>query len=208
MNKHRILKIGLTGGIGCGKSTVTHLFAQLGTPIIDADHIAHQLVQPGQPALEKIEQKFGGTVINDDGSLNRTVLRNIVFSDPVKKQQLEAILHPLIYAQMQNQIKQCTAAYVILSIPLLLETHRQHFVDRILVVDCPLEQQIKRVKQRDQLSDQQIQAIIASQIPRQQRLYAGDDIINNSGKISDLAEQIKKLHNLYISPSFSQNHPS
>lgn len=193
-----MLKIGLTGGIGSGKSTVTALFSQLNIPVIDADIIAHQLVQPYQPALLQLQQVFGGAIINTDNTLDRAYLRDIVFTDKEKKIKLESILHPLIFQQMQLEYEQQNAAYVILSIPLLIETKMTSFVDRILVIDCPVETQIERVKQRDNISNERILSIISSQATRKQRLSYADDIIDNSNSTSQLAEQVKKLHNQYI----------
>ena len=193
-----MLKIGLTGGIGCGKSTVTDLFNSLyNIPIIDADIISHQLVEPEQPALSQIQQKFGKSIINQDGSLNRAKLKDIIFSDKEKKQQLEAILHPLIYQQMQLECSQQTAEYCILCIPLLIEANKKDVVDRILVVDCSIEMQKERVSQRDKLTSKQITSIISSQVSRKLRLSHADDIINNSNSTNLLAEQVKKLHNQY-----------
>ncbi len=198
-----MLKIGLTGGIGSGKTTVANLFEALGTPVIDADKIAHSLVESGKPALKLIESAFGPEIIDCNGSLDRAILRNLIFAHPDKKKLLESILHPLVYAEMLNRLKLLNAPYVILSIPLLLETNMQNFVDRILVIDCPVESQFQRVKQRDRLAEQTINAIIHSQVSRSQRISAADDMIDNSGGISELAEQINKLHNLYLSFSTS-----
>ena len=194
-----MLKIGLTGGIGCGKTTAANLFIELGIPVLDADLIAHTLVNKGQLALNQIEKIFGSTIINEDGSLNRKKLGEIVFSNPHKKKQLESILHPLVYEELQRQLESLDAPYAILCIPLLLETKMQHIVDRVLVIDCPVEVQFERVKRRDQLTDERIFSVINAQTSRQQRLSLADDIIKNSGSTSKLAEQIKKLHNLYIS---------
>lgn len=198
-----MLKIGLTGGIGCGKTTAANLFIELGIPVLDADLIAHTLVNKGQLALNQIEKIFGSTIINEDGSLNRKKLGEIVFSNPHKKKQLESILHPLVYEELQRQLESLDAPYAILCIPLLLETKMQHIVDRVLVIDCPVEVQFERVKRRDQLTDERIFSVINAQTSRQQRLSLADDIIKNSGSTSKLAEQIKKLHNLYISTSES-----
>jgi dephospho-CoA kinase len=192
-----MFKIGLTGGIGSGKTTVTDLFTNHGVPIIDADIIAHQLSQAQQPALTEIRAQFGDPVIHSDGSLNRAYLKQVIFTDPAYKKKLEAILHPLVFAEMSNQIAQLHADYVILCIPLLLETGRSQFVDRILLIDCPVETQIERVRARDQLSDTTIQAIIDAQTSRSEKLDAADDIINNSGSKILLADQVKKLHNSY-----------
>ena len=193
-----MLKIGLTGGIGSGKTTVTRLFADFNIPIIDADIIAHQLVEPGQPALARIQSTFGQQVINPDGSLNRSELRNIVFADANLKQKLEAILHPLILRKIQAEAEALNAPYCIISIPLLFETGMDRWVDRILVIDCPVETQISRVKHRDGLSEETIRTIIASQASRELRNTQADDLIDNSQSNSQLAEQVKTLHNLYL----------
>ena len=193
-----MLKIGLTGGIGSGKSTITALFSNYNIPIIDADIIAHQLVAPGQPALNLLQQAFGAAILNSDGSLNRKQLRDIIFSDTDKKAQLESIMHPLIFQQMQAEYQQQNSPYSILCIPLLIETKMTSFVDHILVVDCDVETQIERVKQRDQLSTERILSIIASQIDRKTRLSYANDIIDNSKSTTQLAEQVKKLHNQYL----------
>ena len=194
-----MLKIGLTGGIGCGKTTAANLFIELGIPVIDADVIAHTLVNKGQPALGQIEKTFGSTIINENGALNRKKLGEIVLSNPHKKKQLESILHPLVYDELQRQLELLDAPYAILCIPLLLETNMQHLVDRVLVIDCPVAVQFERIKRRDQLTDERIYSIIDAQVSRQHRLLSANDVIFNSGSASKLAEQIKKLHNLYIS---------
>jgi dephospho-CoA kinase len=196
-----VFKVGLTGGIGCGKSTVSKLFSDLDVPVIDADDIAHALVEPGQPALSELSKAFGNDALNPEGTLNRAYLRAIVFTDPLKKQQLEGILHPLVYATMQEKIQHLENPYCILSIPLLFETRMIHFVDRVLVVDCPVETQIARVKLRNNLSEAKIRPIIDSQVSREYRLKHADDVIDNTGTGDKLAEQAKKLHNLYLSIS-------
>lgn len=194
-----MLKIGLTGGIGCGKSIVAGMFAAFGTPVIDADAIAHALVEPGRPALRQLQQCFGPDIVDEHGALNRTALRELVFCNADKKNQLEAILHPLVYQEMRQRLDTLSgASYVILSIPLLLETGMQRFVDRIAVVDCPESTQIERVKKRNGLAESTIRAIMYAQATRQQRLAAGDDIIDNSGSVTELAQQVEKLHNLYL----------
>ncbi len=195
-----MLKIGLTGGIGCGKSTIAELFrTHHKIPIIDADIISRNLVEPGQPALTSIKQAFGSSIINQDGSLNRRKLRDAIFSDAEKKSQLESILHPLVYQQMQSEFEKQTSSYSLLCIPLLMESKMTSFVDRILVVDCPVETQMERVRQRDKLSNESILSIIASQVTREYRLSHANDIIDNSNSTTLLAEQVKKLHNQYIS---------
>jgi dephospho-CoA kinase len=197
-----MLKVGLTGGIGCGKSTVAKIFADLHVPVLDADEIAHRLVEKGQPTLAQIQQVFGKAILNSDGSLNRKKLREQVFSDLKQKQKLESILHPLIYKTLQAELEQLIAVpYCIISIPLLFETDMAHLVDRILVIDCPVETQIDRVKVRDNLTIERIQSIIDSQVPRTFRKAKADDLIDNSVTDYRLAERIKKLHNLYLSIS-------
>lgn len=196
-----MLKVGLTGGIGCGKTTVSQLFIELNVPVFDADEIAHELVQPGQPALCKIVKTFGKAILLPDGSLNRPLLREIVFSDVQQKCRLEAILHPLVFATMQKKIDRSDSAYCILSIPLLFETKKTDFVNRILVVDCPVELQIERVSRRDSMTKERIQSIIDSQVTRHFRLNHADDVIDNTLTPSELAEHVKKLHNFYLSIS-------
>ena len=194
-----MLKIGLTGGIGSGKSTIADLFKTLfNIPIIDADIIARQLVEPGQKALSLIQHKFGQSVINQDGALDRNKLREIIFKDSVKKQYLEDILHPLIYTEMQSIFDKQHSSYSILCIPLLMETKHCGFVDRILVVDCSVEVQIERVMRRDKQSKNQIMSIISSQVSRQYRLTHTNDVIQNIKSTNQLAEQVKKLHNQYL----------
>lgn len=200
-----MLKIGLTGGIGCGKTTVAKIFEQLKTPVIDADEIAHRLVAIGQPALTRIQQEFGTGVFNPDGSLNRKILKDIIFSDYKQKEKLESILHPLVYQAIQSELKRVNTPYCIISIPLLFETNMNHFVDRILVVDCSVETQIERLQKRDNMTTQRIQSIIGSQVSRDYRKAHADDLIDNSKTDNRLAEEIKKLHNLYLSISASQD---
>lgn len=196
-----MLKIGLTGGIGCGKTTVSQLFAALDVPIIDADEISHQLVQPNQPALLKIQQTFGSGFLLDNGELNRGALKNYIFENTQAKKQLESILHPLIFQEIARQTALLKKAYCILSVPLLFETNAQSLVDRILVVDCEVQAQIERVQKRDNLSLKQIQAIIAHQVSRDFRKANAHDILDNAGNNLNLAEEVKKLHNLYLSLS-------
>lgn len=196
-----MLKIGLTGGIGCGKTTVANLFAGYGVPIIDADAIARYLVEPGLPAFQQLRQCFGSSIIDSHGRLNRAGLRELVFSDDQKRRQLESIMHPLIYQEMQTLVAALHDTYVILIIPLLLETGRHNLVDRIAVVDCPENMQIERVKNRDGLAESTVFAILQTQVSRHQRLSSADDIIDNSGDAAALARQVETLHNLYLSLS-------
>jgi dephospho-CoA kinase len=200
-----MLKIGLTGGIGCGKTTVSKIFDQLHTPIIDADEIAHQLVAAGQPALLEIEQAYGSGMLNSDGSLNRKKLRELIFSEPSQKQKLENMLHPLVYLSIKTEVERLNTPYCIICIPLLFETHMSHLVDRILVVDCSVQTQIKRLKKRDNMTLESIQSIINSQVSQAFRKAHTNDLIDNSETNDRLAEQIKKLHNFYLSLSTCQD---
>ena len=192
-----MLKIGLTGGIGSGKSTVSKIFQQINIPVIDADKIAHQLVAVGQPALTKIQQEYGSNILNPDGTLNRKQLKELIFSDNLQKQKLEAILHPLIYQVIQKQINALNTSYCIICIPLLFEADMTNLVDRILVVDCPVEEQIKRLLKRDNMTIKRIQSIIDSQVSRAFRKSMANDLLDNTLSNECLAQQIKKLHNQY-----------
>ncbi len=193
-----MLKIGLTGGIGSGKSTVCRLFAEFGVPIVDADLIARQLVEPGQPALSIIAEAFGHEMLDQDGGLNRAKLRDVVFADADKKRELDGIMHPLVYAQIAEDVRALSADYCVIAVPLLLESKNPYAVDRVLLVDCPVEAQIARVIARDKLTRQQVQAIIDSQMSRHERLGKADDVIDNIAGTEQLAEQVKRLHNSYI----------
>jgi dephospho-CoA kinase len=186
--------VGLTGGIGSGKSTVANLFAELGVPVIDADRLARELVTPGQPAFNEIITRFGDDCLQADGTLDRAWLRQRIFSDPPGKQQLEAILHPKIRQRMQELIAEIRAPYCIVVIPLLLETQQADLVDRIVVVDLPENEQIKRVTARDSLPHHVILDIMATQADRETRLAAADDIIDNDTDPMTLDKRIQELH--------------
>lgn len=198
-----MLRIGLTGGIGSGKSSVSRIFIELGAPVIDSDQIAHQLVRPGSPALEQLTQIFGKEVLLNDGSLNRQHLRNIVFSDAAKRQALESLLHPLIRQEIDRQVEQLSAPYVIIAIPLLLEKGWQHQLDRVLVVDCDERQQFERAHKRDGSSRETIEAIMDSQVGRATRLAAADDTIDNSHSTDYLRPQVEALHQQYLAMAAS-----
>jgi dephospho-CoA kinase len=191
-----MLKIGLTGGIGSGKSTVARLFAERGIPVLDADQIARELVEPGQPALDEIVRAFGKDVLIQ-GHLDRARLRELVFQSQERKKRLETILHPLVYRTLNDRLRRLDADYCILVVPLLLETAPPGFVDRTLVIDCPVETQWARVRQRDGLDDATIDRILLSQISRNQRLAKADDVIDNSGEPADLHAQVARLHERY-----------
>lgn len=201
-----MLLIGLTGGIGSGKSTVCQLFAQLGVPIIDTDTIAHALVEPGQPALKQLEAIFGHEIIDQQGHLDRAILRERVFSDASERQRLESILHPLIRSKMQRELKMLRASYVIIAIPLLLEKGWQNEADRILVVDTDESLQIERTIKRDGISADEVKRIMQTQVSRQQRIDAADDIIHNDGKREALKAQVLNLHQHYLQLADSSSH--
>ncbi len=194
--------VGLTGGIGSGKTTVARLFAAKGAALVDADEISHRLTAPAQPAIAEIARKFGPRFVAADGSLDRKRMRNLVFADPSARKDLEAILHPLIRHESTRQIQASTAPYVVVVVPLLVEMVEtgalRGMISRILVVDCEPETQIRRVMERSGLSRNEVLSIIASQATRQQRLREADDIIQNDGGLEALNEQVNPLHLRYI----------
>ena len=194
-----MLKVGLTGGIASGKTTVSRLFNELGIHVIDADEVSRSLVEPGKPALHAIAETLGQDLINIDGTLNRERLRQRVFDAPQARQQLENLLHPLIYAAMAETIQTINGPYCIMAIPLLIETRQQDFVDRILLVDCPVELQKLRLAQRSNLEQALIDKIIACQTTREQRRACADDIIDNTGDFNALKARVKQLDRLYKS---------
>lgn len=193
-----MLTIGLTGGIGSGKSEVSRRFEALGITIADADIAARVVVEPGQPALGEISQYFGDNILTAQGSLNRALLRQKIFTQSDDKAWLESLLHPLIAAEIQRQLDCAKGPYRILSSPLLLETEQWRNVDRILVVDIDEETQVKRSCSRDSNSEAQIRAIMATQITRDKRVERADDIIDNNGPIAALQKQIDRLHQQYL----------
>ena len=195
-----MLTIGLTGGIGSGKSEVAGMFNQLGIPVIDADVIAHQLVEPGTEALTEITAAFGETILTSEGTLDRAKLAGIVFNKPDMKQQLETIIHP----RVREQIKAYKDAhknepYIIVVIPLLLESGQRDLVDRVLVVNAAETVRIQRVQSRDGRREEQIRSIMRNQADDAQRRAAADDNIDNSGSLDDLMISVRKLHQQYIS---------
>ncbi len=190
--------IGLTGGIGSGKTTVCNYFSALGTPIIDADLVSREVVQPGEPGLTQITALFGQEILAPDGTLNRRKLRDLIFVDESSRKKLEAILHPLIRQQMDKKLAAINAPYAILAIPLLLESKRREGIDRILVIDTEESQQIIRATQRDHKNESQIRAIIAAQCSRKDRLEAADDVIYNTGNLEQLKSQVIDTHKLYL----------
>ncbi len=194
----RALRIGLTGGIGSGKSEASRAFARLGATVIDTDLIARDLVEPGQPALSEISMTFGGQVIKANGRLDRGQLRRAVFSDPDKRAKLEGILHPRIRERAIALANQARTPYCILVIPLLVESARDYPLDRVLVIDTRRELQQQRVAARDALSVSEIDAILASQASRKRRLEIADDVIMNDSNLDDLHKEIERLHHCYL----------
>ena len=192
------LRIGLTGGIASGKSTVADRFAELGIEVIDADRIARELVKPGAPLLERIRRELGEEFIDGEGKLDRRRLREHVFAHPEARARLEAILHPAIVREMEAHARKSTAPYVVLVIPLLVEKDLQDLVDRILVVDLPETEQLARVCERDRVDPEQARRILASQASREQRLAAADDVIDNAGSKDALRQAVDELHLKYL----------
>lgn len=190
--------VALTGGIGSGKSTVADEFAKLGATIVDADIIARQVVEPGKPALDAIRLRLGDAILNIDGSLNRTALRQRIFSSPEEKQWLNNLLHPLIHQETQAQFQSASAPYILWVVPLLVENGLQQRAQRILVVDVDRDTQLERTLARDSISRQQAENILAAQATREQRLAYADDIIDNSRCPSELASQVAGLHRHYL----------
>ena len=193
-----MLKIGLTGGIGSGKSEVSRLFAEHGTLIIDTDQISHQLVSPGSSALNAIIDFFGEEFLLADGNLDRQKMRERVFNNEKSRSALEAILHPLIMREVNQQASKAKGDYVIIVIPLLLETKQQDLVDRVLLVDSPVAKQRERVMARDGINEELFEKILASQASRQARQEFADDIILNDADITALKQQVATLHRKYI----------
>lgn len=194
----RVLRIGLTGGIASGKSTVANLFAALGIPIIDTDVLAREVVAPGTPGLAAIVERFGAAILQADGSLDRAALRAKVFAAPEERRWLEQLTHPLIRALMEARCAAAGGPYQIVAIPLLAETGRDRRVDRVLVVDCDRETQLARLRARDGTTLEQAERILAAQASREARLGIADDIIRNDGDIARLREQVEPLHRRYL----------
>jgi dephospho-CoA kinase len=194
-----MLRIGLTGGIGSGKSLVAKMFGSLDVPVIDADVIAREVVANHVNVSKQIIQRFGNLVVNNDGTLDRNKLRKIIFVDKVARQWLEALLHPLIIQKMQYLLAQITSAYCILVIPLLIEaTEPYTLVDRILLVDTPEELQVERAIKRDYVTEGEVRQILVSQATREQRLQTADEVIVNDRDLHFLAEEVKRLHAFYL----------
>lgn len=190
--------VGLTGGIGSGKTAVSDRFAALGITVVDADVCARTVVEPGKPALQSITDHFGKEVLNPDGSLDRARLRQIVFADEPQRKWLEAQLHPLIFEEMWNQLQAATSPYAILVSPLLVEAGQNALCQRVLVVDTPEDVQLARAIERDANSAEQIKAIMATQASRETRRQQADDLIVNDGSLEKLFQQVDNLHHHYL----------
>ena len=190
--------VGLTGGIGSGKTVASERFEELGVKVVDADIASRVVVEIGKPALSSIEGEFGSDVISDDGSLNRAKLREIIFKDDEAKSWLESLLHPLIGQHILDEIASATSRYVILVSPLLFETTQFQMCNRTLLIDVPKDIQILRTAKRDKVPESQVEKIIASQMDRDQKIGKADDVIVNDGEIVDLISKIDKIHQRYI----------
>ena len=197
----RPLRIGLTGGIASGKTTVANFFAELGVPIIDTDIIARDVVAVGAPALDEIRRAFGDSVFSDDGTLDRKAMRRLIFSDCRKRRQLEGILHPRIREATIEQAAAVTYPYMIIVVPLLVESPMREFVDRVLVVDCSEEVQLSRLVSRDADDEEQARSMIAAQAGRQERLSIADDVVRNDGDLEDTQSRVAELHHEYLALS-------
>jgi dephospho-CoA kinase len=190
--------VGISGGIGSGKTTVTDLFTTYDIKVIDADVIAREVVAPGTPALKSIVDKLGQSVLDCSGILDRAKLRTLVFSDSKTKSWLNQLLHPVIRQQMLLQTQQAKSAYCLLSVPLLVENKLYQQVNKVVIVDVDEQTQLRRTLLRDKNNEQQIRAIMSAQATRAQRLAVADDIIDNNGKTDDLPKQVFQLHKKYL----------
>ena len=191
------LRIGLTGGIASGKSVVADMFAELGVPVIDTDLIAREVVQPGQPALDEIRERFGETIIDAAGNLDRAALRKLIFHDDDARLELEAILHPRIGAETRRQADAANGDYQLIVVPLLVGSPLLQFVNRVLVVDCQEDTQIRRLLDRDTESVEQAERILAAQASREERLAIADDVVNNDHSLDHVRDQVIDLDRKY-----------
>ncbi|HIO28798.1 dephospho-CoA kinase [Marinobacter salarius] len=192
--------VGLTGGIGSGKSTVARLFGALGVHWVDADDVAREVVEPGTPALKKIAEHFGQEILLPGGGLDRAALRRIVFDAPEERTWLEGLLHPVIREELMRQLRPVNYSlpYVLLVSPLLLETDQHELVEKVVVVDVPVDVQIQRTMARDTNDREQVERIIAAQMPREQRLRKADDVVDNNLAMMDVERQVEQLHQTFL----------
>lgn len=193
-----LFRIGLTGGIASGKSTVAQRFSELGVPVVDADESSRFVVAPGTPGLARIREAFGAQILTVSGELDRRALRELIFADPNSRRKLESILHPLIRADMETRAAEAGGSYLIMAIPLLIERDGSARVNRVLVVDVPEEVQLRRVMARDGCDAAQAHAILAAQSSREDRLKAADDVLLNDGTVADLRQAVDGLHQRYL----------
>ena len=200
-----MFSVGLTGGIASGKTTVSNLFADLGVPIIDTDVISRELLQPGELAYRQVCDHFGSDILGADGEIDRAALRKLIFSNPQHKSWLEKMLHPLIYQRTHDAIKQhARADYVLVVVPLLFESSFQSLADRVLTVNCPAEQQIRRLMKRDNIDEDLARSMLAQQLNNEQRCARAHDIIDNREDDADLQAQVKALHQFYLQLAANQ----
>ena len=191
--------IGLTGGIGSGKTAVSDIFASQGIDIVDADLASRVVVEKGKPALDKISEHFGAEILSENGELNRAKLREIIFKAPEERQWLESLLHPIIAEQIRYELDSSKSPYCILVSPLLLETEQKDFCDSLLIVDVPEKFQVQRTALRDNVPEEQVESIMATQIDRAKRLSLADEIIVNDGTLEDLKKKVMDRHLKYLS---------
>lgn len=206
-DKPQPMRVGLTGGIASGKSTVADMFAGLGATLIDTDVIARQVVEPGEPALTEIRHEFGDELINSDGHLDRAAMRRIIFADDDARRRLESILHPRIRERTQTAAAALNGVYQLIVVPLLVASPMKDFVDRIIVVDCDEKTQIQRLMARDAESEGQARRILAAQASRDERLSIADDVVSNDGDLNATLEQVQALHRNYLSLAKSRQKP-
>ena len=199
-----MLVIGVTGGIGSGKTAATDHFQSLGITVVDADLASRVIVEPGRPALKAIEEHFGASVIAADSTLDRRALREIVFAKPEERKWLEQLTHPLIGQEIASQIQNSESKYTILASPLLLESSQHHLAKRVLVIDVPESVQVERTITRDNTTEDGVKAIIAAQMKRQDRLAKADDVIVNDQDLAHLQQEVEKLHQTYLEMARTQ----
>lgn len=190
--------LGITGGIGSGKSTVAEAFSRQGIHVVDSDQAARWVVEPGRPALVRIVERFGPEILLPDGQLNRAALRQRIFNDPEQRRWLEALLHPLVNQEVRQNLQQASSPYAILVSPLLIESGQRAITQRLLVVDVPVELQIQRTMARDSNSEDQVRAIIAAQIARDERLRHADDVLLNNQDLQQVEKEVERLHRFYL----------